>query len=130
MQMAPQVMPAGLLVTVPAPLFVIVRLTDGIAICHSPRPWVAIRSTPPPGRTAMSNTATVGRPVPYGLQDAPPFVDSYTPTSVPTNRCAGPSGSLAKALTGTSGRPPLIGVSTGVVSRWVTFQTCARAPPV
>ena len=55
----------------------------GKAICHMPRPCVAMRSVRLVGWIAMSKTATRGRPVPKGVQLAPPSVEVKTPISVP-----------------------------------------------
>ena len=76
----------------------------------------------------MPNTDTLGSPLPNGAQLRPPSSETNTPMSVPTKISDDCVGSIAKALTGTSGSAvapePLIAVNTGVVFRLVIFQTC------
>ena len=88
----PQLIWPSSLVTVPLPAPALLTVSVAppppppIEASYIPRPWVATRSTslPVPGwAIAMSKIATTGRPVPNGAQLPPPFVDAYTPMSVP-----------------------------------------------
>ena len=78
-------------------------------------------------------TATRGRPSLNGSQLAPPLVDRNTPISVPAKRFWVFAGSIANALTGTSGTPipDTVHVGDGD-NRFVVFQMCwpaARPKP-
>ena len=61
----------------------------------------------------MPKTATTGRPDPNGNQFAPPSCVLKTPMSVPAKTTMGFIGSIASALTGTSGMPLPLGVQVG-----------------
>src|SRR5260370_32706820 len=99
-------------------------------ISHTPRPCVPARRTRLAFCSARSKTAERGRPVPNGVQLAPPSVELYTPMSVPAKMLLEFAGSITSALIGMLGMPLPAAVHTAATGdalqaapRIVIFQT-------